>query len=299
MEMFKISSKSTLIISSLLLTISSTPCAFAQARRAITGPSTFSNPIGILPPRPLPIPVPEATPPPPDSTLFTTYMFYTSYKSVEWMVCGATKQTSGCYDFGTLGPFGKIGAMIEGNETSNYVTNTTTRNLYIVDEAANGGTGVTLYVYQKTDVVTDTFDTTTVTLTNTIPLPLVGGAQAITYLAGNDNFLYIATNQNGSFVQVNKSNPTSIQPGSFNVSPITSITTNKYGYVTLVCGNSFSTSQVLTLTPTGQFTQDGGGTYFMLDTRNGLSVGSSSIISTAIAPNILKHLPAHVQQATP
>jgi len=106
-----------------------------------------------------------ASTPPPDADLYTSYFFGTGYQNVTWVVCGSTQQTEGCYDSGDLGPFGQVGAMIESNPAIDLTTNTVTRLVYVVDIASgSGGNGVELYVYKKTDVVSSTFDTTTVTL---------------------------------------------------------------------------------------------------------------------------------------
>ena len=48
-----------------------------------------------------------------DSTLYTTYTL-NGGTSLGYSVCGSTLQTSGCYSSGSLGPLGKIGAMLEG-----------------------------------------------------------------------------------------------------------------------------------------------------------------------------------------
>src|SRR6266849_2053223 len=116
---------------------------------------------------------------PPDATLFTTYGINASHTSVSWVVCGSTQQSSGCYDSGSLGPFGKVGALIEGNSSTNRTTNTVTRAIYVLDIASGSNlNGVTLYVYKKTDTVTSSFDTTSVTLFKTVSLPLAGGSSA-------------------------------------------------------------------------------------------------------------------------
>ena len=50
----------------------------------------------------------------PDSTLYTSYTVSTSLQSVDWIVCGSTAESDGCYGSGTLGTFGHVGAMLEG-----------------------------------------------------------------------------------------------------------------------------------------------------------------------------------------
>ena len=218
-----------------------------------------------------------APPAPPDSTLYTSYYFGAGYQNVSWIVCGSTQLTEGCYDSGTLGPFGQAGALIEGNPSVNTITNTVTRYIYIVDSAAGGGTGVTLYVYKKTDVVTSSFDTTTVTLFKTVSLPLTGGATATTSMAANNGFLFIGTNQSPFAYRVQKSNLSIVQVGGF--SPpinVSSITSDKYGFVTVTFGgsviNDFNGNYQFG--PNGESVGDGGGAWFMLNTSVALSTGT-------------------------
>jgi hypothetical protein len=71
---------------------------------------------------------------PPDSTLFTTYTIDAAHTGVNWLVCGSTPQTSGCYASGSLGPFGKVGALLEGNQWS--IANTVTRSIFEGDQEA-------------------------------------------------------------------------------------------------------------------------------------------------------------------
>ena len=59
---------------------------------------------------------------PPDSGLYTSYYFFAGYQNVSWVVCGSTQETEGCYDSGSIGPFGNAGAVIEGNPSVNATT---------------------------------------------------------------------------------------------------------------------------------------------------------------------------------
>ncbi|MEW9624588.1 hypothetical protein [Rhodanobacter geophilus] len=291
--MSKINTKCALITCSLLLAISVAPSTSAQVLKVTTNPITPSNPIGILPPRPLPIPAPPSPLKPLDNNLYTTYTMSNSYTYLNWMVCGSTEETEGCYDFGSLGPFGRIGAIIEDNEITNYTTGTVTQNFYVVDQAANGGTGVTLYVYQRTDTITNSFDTTTMTLSHTIPLSLTGGTDATTYMAGNNSILLIGTNKSAYALEVQKSDFASRMVGGFSPpSNVSSITTSRYGYITVTFGdNGF-----YTLDPSGRSSGDGGGGDFMLNTTNGFSTGNSNIVSSATSPNLAARMQVHMKQ---
>ena len=212
-----------------------------------------------------------------DSTLYTSYFFGTGYQNLTLIVCGSTTQSSGCFGSAGLGPFGKVGAMIEGNPSYNLKTSTVTRRIYIVDKASGtAGTGVTLYVYKKTDTITASFDTIAVTLTNTLQLPLTGGANAICSMAANNGYLFIGTDQSPQAVRVQKSNLSTQGIGGF--SPpinVTSITSDKYGYVTVTFGGFTSGEDgFYTFGPNGQGVGDGGGAWFMLSTDSGLSTSA-------------------------
>lgn len=298
MEVSKINTKHALIACSLLVAVSATTSTFAQALKITTGPTTRANPIGILPPPPLQIPL--SPPQPLDSGLYTTYTIWNSYTNLNWIVCGSTKQSEGCYDSGSLGPFGKIGAVIAGRETTDYSAGTVTQNIYVVDEASNGGTGVALYVYQKTDVITSSFDTSTTALINAMPLSLTGGTDAITYMAGNDNCLFIGTNKSAYAVKVQKSNFASSMVGGFSPpSDVSSITTDRYGYVTVTFGSSNASSGFYTFGPSCNLSEDGGGGDFMLNPTNGVSTGSTgNIISAVVKPNFAARLQVHPKQQT-
>lgn len=207
---------------------------------------------------------------PPDSTLYTQYSFWNSYRSMAWVVCGSTEGSEGCYGSGNLGPFAHVGAAMEGNETVN--GNTVTRNIYVVDDAAGSGNGVTLYVYQKTDTVSSSYDSTTANLVNTVALPLTGGSNTKTYLAGDNGFLYIGTNQNPYAVQVQESNLTdkkvASSPSGGNVS---SITADKYGYVAITSTDNSGGSSFDVYGDSGQLVKSSDGGNFMAGTMRGIS----------------------------
>ena len=86
--------------------------------------------------------------------------------------------TSGCYGAGFLGPFGKVGAMLEGLPTQNLTKGTVTRYIYVLDESyASGINGVALFVYKKVDTIAGGSDAITVTLFKTVILPPRGAVR--------------------------------------------------------------------------------------------------------------------------
>jgi len=201
------------------------------------------------------------------SNLATEYTISASGANVTWAVCGSTQQTSGCYGSGFLGPFGKAGALLEGNPSTNLTTNTATRSIYILDVASGPNrNAVKLYVYRKSDTVTSTSDSVSVVLGRTVNLPITGGASAVTYMAGNNNFLFIGTDQSPFVLKVQKGTFAITEvsgPYSGNVS---SITTDKYGHVEVMFGGGLASANHVTFNSDGARLEGGSGGSFLLNT---------------------------------
>jgi hypothetical protein len=209
---------------------------------------------------------------PPDANLYTSYYTNANYQSISYLVCGSTSTTEGCYGSGSIGLFGRVGSMIEGNPS--VTGGTVVRFVYVVDVASGSSSnGVTLLVYKKIDKVTSSSDATTFTLTNTVTLPLTGGTKAQGFMAANNSFLFIGTDQSPQAVEVQKRNLNVLTIGGF--SPpinVSAITANKYGFVAVTFGGSSNNvGGTYWYAPNGGGVQDGGGAYFMLDTINGVS----------------------------
>src|SRR5438477_1521583 len=147
--------------------------------------------------------VPAATPI--DATLYTRYHTDFNQTIVDWNVCGSLPNSSGCYGSGSLGPFGRVGALLEGEPTTNRPANTVTRAIYVLDPASGPNQNeVVLYVYTKVDTITTDSDTVTVTLSQTISRPLVGdpvSSRALPFIAANTHFRFLATEQSPQAVQ--------------------------------------------------------------------------------------------------
>jgi hypothetical protein len=167
---------------------------------------------------------------------YTFYSFPTeTYKDLQWTLCGRNSNTSGCFVSGGLGPFGKTDALIEGNPSVLDAT-TITHAIYVVDTEGGDGAGVTLYVYKETIIVKDP-GASTVTLLSTVPLPLTGGGSAICSMAGNQEFLFIGTNQTEYALRVRKSDLTVTNAGEWGPGDnVTSMTSDKRGYIAINFG---------------------------------------------------------------
>ena len=211
-----------------------------------------------------------------DANLYASYRLFNNDTKVLWSVCGKTKNDEGCYGSGQLGPFRKVGALLEGLPSTNSTTHTVTRALYVLDIA--GGTsksGVVLYIYEKNDVISDSFDTVTVTLSGTLSLPLQGGATALASMAANANYLVVGTTLSPDAVEINKSTLAMTQWGGFSP-PINvhSVTADQYGYITIEFGKFSGTDTAfISLGPDGAGAPgafDGGGAVFLLNTTQAI-----------------------------
>ena len=204
----------------------------------------------------------------PDGGLYTTYSFSAGYTQVSFFVCGSLPQSEGCYGFGTLGPFGHVGAILEGDPAAS--GDTVKRAIYVVDIAGGSkGDQVLLYRYAKTDTVSAGFDQVSVTLLTTVALPLVGGANARCSIAGNAHFLYVGTDKSTVAAQIAKGSLAVSAVGGFGTAPLASITTNAVGDIVVAFGGD--AGGIVVIGPDGQYLEDGGGASFTLTDNQGLS----------------------------
>jgi hypothetical protein len=200
-----------------------------------------------------------------DSTLFTTYESYGN-NNITWVTCGSTKNTGGCYGAGTLGPFGRVCAVMEGQPVT--VGNTVTRSLYVLDGGSNTNI-VSLNVFKKTDTITSNSDTVSITPSKKLTLPLTGGGNALCSMAANDGFIFVGTDASPNAVKVNKLTYSLTKLGGFSPPlPVTAITANDYGYVTVTQQAATGGSGFSIYGPNGMLQEDGGGAPFIPNTTN-------------------------------
>ena len=211
-----------------------------------------------------------------DGGLYANYFMDTSHTFVNFDVCGSLPQSFGCYGGPAgsgLGPFGKVGALIEGNPSTDQSTGTVSRAIYVLDVASGSNlNGVTLYVYTRTDVISPSDDMVSVTLSNTISLPLLGGSSALASMAANAKVLVVGTNQSPDAIVIQKRNFHMTQiAGGFPPINVDTITSDQYGYITATFGsfNSNDTAFVV-LGPDGTTQGSGGGFEFLVNTVQGI-----------------------------
>jgi hypothetical protein len=197
----------------------------------------------------------------PDSTLFT-YYFASGTTQMTWVTCGSLPQTEGCYGSGTLGPYTNACAVVQSVPVA-INPFTVTRYIYVLDTGSSPS-GMKLTAYKRTDTVSQTDDTITITTQAVVPLPtLVGGTGVTCYMAQNPAAVYAGTNQGTSPVAINKSTYAVSQVGLF-TGPVTAITADSYGYVTINQNQNGSHGNTV-YAPNGQLEGDGGGSYFMIN----------------------------------
>jgi len=212
-------------------------------------------------------------------------------------VCGSLPGSSGCYGSGSLGPFGQIGALLEGEPKTDRIANTVTRAIYVLDyKSGPNQNEVVLYVYTKVDTITKDSDTVTVTLSQTISLPLVGDFPAQTSMAANKRFLYIGTDLSPNAIQVDKRNFSVTQIVGFPPINLFAITADQYGYVTLSFGSFGSPDTAfIVVGPNGSTAEDGDGSQFVLNTLQAIKVGNHAGITNPL--QALRTRFRHNQQA--
>jgi hypothetical protein len=148
------------------------------------------------------------------------------------------------------------------------VGNTVTRSIYVLDGSSNTR-GVLLNVFKKTDIVTDNGDTVSITPSKKLTLPLAGGSNALCTMAANDGFIFVGTDASPNAVRVNKLTYSLTKLGGFSPPlPVTAITANDYGYVTVTQEAATQGSGFSVYGPNGMLQEDGGGARFIPNTTN-------------------------------
>jgi len=209
---------------------------------------------------------------PPDAGLYTSYFLSSDYTGVTFVVCGSVPGSDGCYGSGSLGPFGHVGAMVEGN--AKIVGNVVKHDIYVVDVAGGAsGKEVILNIYTLTNTVNPPNDAVTYELTKQLSLPLTGGEAPRCSLADNGKFLFVGTDRSTSAAVVAKDGYAVTSYGGFSNNPtVAAITTDNRGYVIVAFGaNAGGPGGNIEFNPDGTVAGDGGGAWFLVPTTQGIS----------------------------
>ncbi len=198
----------------------------------------------------------------PDSTLYTAYFVIQPPTELHWVTCGSLPLTEGCYGSGGLGPFTNACAVVQSVPVA-VNSFTVIRYIYVLDTGSSPS-GMTLTAYKRTDTVSQTNDTISITTQAVVPLPaLVGGSGVTCSMAQNPTNVFAGTNPGTTAVAINKSTYGVGLAGLF-TGPVTAITADSYGYVTIDQNQNGSHGNTV-YAPNGQLESDGGGAYFMIN----------------------------------
>ncbi|MGH6811080.1 MAG: hypothetical protein ACREDM_01605 [Methylocella sp.] len=212
----------------------------------------------------------------PADNLFTTYSLI-GHNQISWVTCGSTAYTSGCYDSGTLGNLNNACDIMEGPPT--YVSSTPSqyfvaRHVFVMN-AGTTAAGTMLNVYRKTDTITNTFDTTTITLVKQVALPLTGG-NVKCFMAGNAVALFMGTDQSPNAVEVTIAGKVVTPIPGFSLPiNVSQISASDGGFVTVTFGSGAETGFIV-FGPDGGLEEDGGGSPFVINNLQGIQLMPSA-----------------------
>jgi hypothetical protein len=220
----------------------------------------------------------------PDSTLFTIYNYGQQPPTeISWLTCGSLPQSEGCYGSGSFQGFTNICSVVQSVPGAINL-NTVLRYIYIRDTGSSAG-GATLTAYKRTDAVSQTSDTITITMVAVVPLPqLVGGTGVTCYSAQNPDYVYAGTNQSTTAVAINKTNYSVSTAGDI-PGTVAAITADSYGYVTIVQLQN-GIPGFTTYAPNGEGEEDGGGSYFMINPIDGVNPTNYPLFDSAGLPKL-------------
>lgn len=203
----------------------------------------------------------------PDSGLWTDYYPSNNFNAFEFVVCGAIGGTHTCFDPVVMGVAGYAAAIIEGDKKTNASTGEITRVVYMCDV---NGSGVTLDVYERSDLIVGSNDTISAKLLKAVSLPLPSGANETCWMAANDKYLFVGINPGKAVARVAK---TGYAVKAFTAHDptldLTAISTDAYGYVAATFGSPGGPTWVDDFDASGNVVRSSSGAYFMLNTTVG------------------------------
>lgn len=193
-----------------------------------------------------------------DAGLFADYAA-SDGTSVNFTICGATQNSSGCYGGASMSPFERACAVLGG--TPKQKGDVVTRAIYVLDKRNSAKSPVTLSVYTRTDTISDSYDSVQVSLTKQIELDVKGGPKSHCFMAANDSFVYAGTDADAQIAVIDKT-ALSASPLAGSAT-LVSITADERGYVAVVFQGEFDV-----FNPAGIGEVGGGGQAYQVETRN-------------------------------
>ena len=227
----------------------------------------------------------------PIANLITTYS-QSGPSQMSWTTCGSTSTSEGCFGSGSLGGLSNACAVMEG--PSKVVKRTAlvyeaARALYVMN-AGDAANKATLNVYRKTDTLANGYDTTVITLSSQIALPLVGGPGVACSMAGNAAALFLGTDKSTAAASVTIATLAVAQVGGF--SPpmtVSRITASDGGFVAVMFGSGVNTG-FYEFGPNGALAFDGGGGAIVANETQAVQLFPSA---AATPPQLVTHSYVH------
>ena len=146
-----------------------------------------------------------------------------------------------------------------------YKNNLVTRAIYVLDKRTGTNTPIQLYVYTRTDTLSQSGDSIQVSLTKQVSLVLTGGFQTQCAMAANGVNVYAGTSADTVAASMDKKSYAVGSLGGFSPpANLVSITADDRGYVALHFTEGF-----YVVNPQGAGEEDGGGPADMVGTTNG------------------------------
>jgi hypothetical protein len=172
---------------------------------------------------------------PPDENIATSYTALGT--SINWQTSGAITPQS----YGTLGPFDRACAILEGKPHSQ--GDVMTRSVYVLDAGNGDPSTVVLHIYTRTDTVVSgegvTSDVETIVPRRKVTLSLTSQAGAVCYMAANDTSVFASAGAEHQASIINKKTFVETTIQSFVTatdSPVTQITAADEGVVFVTFG---------------------------------------------------------------
>lgn len=164
-----------------------------------------------------------------DAGLYTEFDEVT-HNLIDFNVCGSLPSSHGCYGGGEMNPpFDYACAILQGEPSTK--GNVMKRDIYVLDKRTSSTDPVQLYVYQRKDQITDTYDTVTLTYVVTINLGITGGSKSHCSMAADQHSIFAGTDASTSAVKIDKSNFSTYLFGDTDNSVVTGVSADDRGYI--------------------------------------------------------------------
>jgi hypothetical protein len=187
--------------------------------------------------------------------------FSMNQTSVSFNVCGTIDGIGGCFGSATLSPpFDYACGVLQGApETSG---NTVTRAIYVLDKRTSSNSHVTLYVFERKDVIGTGSDSVSATLKTSVDLNITGGSGSHCLLAGSTKYVYASTDASSKVVLMKKTHNNIY--GTIESGQPLAITTDERGWIAIQFSGGY-----YVVDPDGDAGEEGGGTAALASQRDG------------------------------